>query len=291
MEKFQEEILITYKIVKLKKKNGRNRILSIPNDKLKKYQTTLLCELFYQKKIRKRLSAACTAFKPNTRIIKNVSPHQKKKYILNFDIENFFDSIDSLKINTLLKVIFTQEELGLINRFCLFENKLPQGAPTSPMISNLILSKFDKQIIKIIQEINSKKKFSDKIMYTRYADDITISGDKDIFSFIKIVPKKLYKFGFKINKEKTRIYKSHERQIVTGLIVNQKINVPKEYYKKVRQELYYIGKYGFENHSKKIGLENVNFEDYMNSLMGKVNYISQYSKERKIKLKNLLTKI
>lgn len=286
----KNEIIISYKSFTINKKNGKKRIIYVPNDNLKKYQQILLTELFYRKDVLKNIVRQSTAFKPHVSILKNVTPHLKRKYILSLDIEDFFNSINSVKINTLLKDFFNENELNIITTYCLFQDKLPQGSPTSPIISNLILSNFDKELIKIIHEINYGNIDYDKVRYTRYADDITISGNEEIFSFIKIIQKKLNKYGFKINKNKTRIYKSHERQIVTGLIVNKKINVPNEYYKKIRQELYYIGKFGFENHSKKIKLKDISFESYMESLIGKVNYISKYSKERKLQLEKLLSK-
>src|SRR5690606_37339505 len=103
-----------------------------------------------------------------------------------------------------------------------YSGKLPQGAPSSPIISNLICEILDYRLLKI------SKKY--KLDYTRYADDLTFSTNDKKFldlktEFYKKLENELIRAGFRINEKKKRLQMSNSRQVVTGLVVNEKINV------------------------------------------------------------------
>lgn len=164
-----------------------------------------------------------------------------------------------------------KERLGfIIANIVTYKKCLPQGAPTSPIISNIVTQRLDRKLTKF--------SFYKKIRYSRYADDLTFSTNKDIFNegFIEKVEEILIEENFKINSEKTRIQSSMERQEVTGLIVNQKVNVKRKYFNSVRAMLNNWEKGGidfaqsrYDLHKKKIE-QNI---DFRNALRGHIDFI------------------
>ena len=160
----------------------------------------------------------------------------------------------------------------LLTNLCTFKNIVPQGAPTSPYISNLILRNFDYEIALFCD----KKKIS----YTRYADDLTFSGNfvpKELIHFVRC---ELQKRHFKLNEKKIRILKSHQSQIVTGIVLNEKLHIPRKYRREIRQMMYYIKKYGLESVNKmqmKTGKTTFTYEQ----LLGKINFVLQIIPENK----------
>ena len=108
-----------------------------------------------------------------------------------------------------------------------------------------------------------------KIRYTRYADDLTFSGSFNPHHLINHVSTWLYEEGFSLNPQKTRVARQHTRQEVTGIVVNSHMQVPKDDRKKIRQEVYFIKKYGLDSHLSKLGETRQN---YLYHLLGKINY-------------------
>jgi len=161
----------------------------------------------------------------------NAQKHINKKFILNIDIKDFFPSVNFYRIKKELqqKPFLLQEPFAkIIANFCCLNKVLPQGAPTSPIITNIVCKNLDINLSKIA------KKY--KLDYTRYADDITFSGNKFVFSkkLFKEIEKELKKEKFKLNPEKTRIQNRSMRQEVTGLVVNEKVNVNRKYIRNLR---------------------------------------------------------
>ena len=153
----------------------------------------------------------------------------------------------------------------LLTYLCTYEDFLPQGAPTSSYISNLVLKNFDEEL--------GTWCTNNKINYTRYSDDLTFSGDFDCTVVIKKVNQLLKPYNLKLNEAKTKVIKNSRAQIVTGLVVNQKLQTRKKYRQQIRQEMYYIKKYGLDSHLQKIKVTNK--EKYLNSLKGRINYCLQ----------------
>jgi hypothetical protein len=111
------------------------------------------------------------------------------------------------------------------------------------------------------------------IAYTRYCDDMTFSGDFDEKAVISVVKDELQKLGLFLKKRKTAVIPSTKRQTVTGIVVNEKIGLTKEYKNKIRQEIYYIKKYGIDEHLSKIGASDK--QHYLNSLNGRIAFVLQ----------------
>ena len=249
-----------YKTFTIKKHNGGKRTITSPYYELKMLQKNILKELLYDK----RPSSYATAYIKEKNILNNVLVHKNKKFILKLDITNFFDNISYVDIFNIYKEYgFSNRLCGLLAHLTTLDSKLPQGAPTSPFLSNLVLRDFDYKIGKWCEERN--------INYTRYSDDMTFSMNEYNKEIIPFIRKNLYKYGLEINNKKINIINNSHKQKITGIVVNEKIQVDKEYRKRIRQEVYYIKKYGLSSHLKKCNIINKN--KYLNSLYGRINYI------------------
>jgi RNA-directed DNA polymerase len=174
-------------------------------------------------------------------IVSNANNHTNKKLVANLDLVNFFNSIHKSKIVDLFKnepFNFNNELIDFIAEIVTDDNSLPVGAATSPILSNFIMLEIDEQFQKI-----------PNIIFSRFSDDLTFSTDfysisefENILSFvIKIIDNS----GFKINYSKKTIKKSTQKQIVTGIIVNKKVNVDRKYIRNIRAILHSITTIGW----------------------------------------------
>lgn len=157
----------------------------------------------------------------------------------------------------------------ILSKLCTLSSILPQGAPTSPYISNIVCKKLDKRLESLCVKINAD--------YSRYADDITISGSQKIRDYLNLIKKILKEEGFENNRKKERIIDNGNRKMVTGLIVNQKLSVPKKKKRYLRQQIYYCNKFGVTSHLQKTNqLEKSN---YMEHLFGLAYFIKMVERE------------
>lgn len=239
------------------KKDGTKRVLLVPSNSLKSIQRNILNHVLKGLKVSKY---AC-AYVPGKSLKDNVYAHVGQKIILKLDIKNFFQSITFDQLYSVLpNTIFPPSVKVLLLKLCTYEDYLPQGAPTSPYLSNLVMKNFDNYIGEYCCRRN--------ISYTRYSDDLTFSGDFIVLELKNKVEGFLDVMGFSLNEEKVKVLRSHQRQNVTGLVVNTQLHVSKQYLKKISQEMYYIQKYGVDNHNQ-FTHQNVSYA----SLLGKVNYV------------------
>ena len=143
------------------------------------------------------------------------------------------------------------------------------------------MKEFDEYIGQYCDENN--------ISYTRYSDDLTFSGDFNPSTIIKLVRKSLLKLGLELNDDKTCIIRKGNRQTVTSIVVNKKLQVSSNYRKDIRKQIYYIKKYGIESHLKFIK-DNSSPYKYLNTLYGKINYVIQINNNDKefIEYKNYI---
>ena len=253
-----------YRKAKLPKKNGGCRNLSVPDEVLKSIQKRIADVLL----IHMPVSRYAKAYRFGSSTLRNAKHHVGKQMVLKLDILHFFDSIrySTVKDKVFPEEIYEEPLRILLTMLCYHKDALPQGAPSSPAITNIILYEFDEQIGQWCRERG--------IAYTRYCDDITFSGDFDPAEVIRFVRLELKKLGFLLNEQKTRIQRSAQQQSVTGIVVNEKLSIPADYRRKLRQELYYCRKFGIQEHLQKIGLETPD-DTYRMQLLGKVNYVLQ----------------
>jgi retron-type reverse transcriptase len=166
-------------------------------------------------------------------------PHVGQNVVINIDLKNFFGSINSNKIYRYWRFLGWDVEVSTILRnICCHEGGLPQGAPTSPALSNLC-----NQLLDMRLEAVARK---NKGTYTRYSDDLTFSFSKSYGhqgGIVKIINSILIDEGYEIQKKKKiRIQRSHQRQTTTGLIVNEKVNLPRETRRRIRAMRYHLSK-------------------------------------------------
>ena len=247
-----------YRTFYIEKKMGKKRRIDEPLPDLKKVQVWILKNILY--------AVSCEvyakAYIPGLSIKDNVRFHRMQKIVLKLDIKNFFPSIKSGKVlNVFLGMGYSVAVAVFLTKLCCLNECLPQGAPTSAYLSNLIMNNFDGII--------GKYCLDKKLRYTRYADDLTISGDVNIGEIIYLVDRELRYLDLKRNIKKMSVMRRGNRQKVTGIIVNDKLQLDREYRLKIRQELYYIKKYGIDSHLSHIGEERGN---YISHLLGKISY-------------------
>ena len=239
-----------YNKFKISKKSGGNRVILAPTTGLKVIQQKLnyILQLVYKSK------PSVHGFMPQKSIVTNASPHTKKNFVFNIDLEDFFPSINFGRVRGL----FIAHPYNLpppvattLAQICCFEGRLPQGAPTSPIVSNMIWAKMDNQLQKLAKRY--------KCFYTRYADDITFSTYVRVFpttlarsnSYGQIeignqLNKIIEENGFKINSKKIRLLTKNNRQEVTGLTTNEFPNVKRSYVRQIRSMLHVWRKYGLK---------------------------------------------
>jgi RNA-directed DNA polymerase len=231
------------------KMQGGQRKLLIPSCELKSVQHRLLqvLEVIYQPK------SSVRGFTFGECIVSNAKDHVRKKYVLNIDLKDFFPSIHFGRVRGMfMKYPYSLNDkvATVLAQICSLKKELPQGAPTSPIISNMICAKLDSQLI------NFSRKYG--FYYTRYADDLTFSTSKK-----KFPPQLAYKdeshcvkIGeelnniikenwFEINVKKIRLQNQYCHQEVTGLTVNEKVNVNRKRIRQVRAMLHAWNKYGY----------------------------------------------
>lgn len=252
-----------YRVYKIKKSNGMFRIVYEPNFSLKYIQRQILKNILEEKKISNYAKAYCKSIC----LKDNALPHVNKKIVLKLDIKDFFDHIRFFDIyNSCFSLAYFPKSVGmLLTHLCTYQGHLPQGAPTSAYISNLVLKEFDEELGNWCKERN--------ISYTRYSDDMTFSGDFYSSELIRRVRKMLYRLGFELNDDKICVIRNSSKQIVTGVIVNNKLQVDKTYRKRIRQEIYYIKKFGINSHLNQIGCKNK--KQYLISLRGRILFVLQ----------------
>ena len=210
------------------KKSGGVRTISAPDKNLKAFQRGLLRML--QKQL--WLSRRAHGFAKNRNILTNAKVHVGKRWILNLDIRDFFPSIRQEGVTMTNRSkgekFFSHTE----NTYRMYHNEvLPQGAPTSPFLSNYFMRDFDTQIVGLLRKL-----VSDDIEYTRYADDMTFSSNsRAIERVVGFVESRLRSMKMKLNDDKTRLMGRGQRQEITGLNINSgRPTIPKKYRRKVR---------------------------------------------------------
>lgn len=251
-----------YQIHKIKKRSGKLRTIYEPSKLLKEIQKNILMNILNNKSI----SSHAKAYQKKLSIKDNAMPHINQKIILKLDIKNFFENVSFLQVyENAFSIEYFPKSVGiLLTYLCTYHDFLPQGACTSPYISNLVMRNFDNAVSSFCNENN--------INYTRYSDDLSFSGDFKPSVVIEKVNLELKKIGLFLNSEKTKVIKRNNSQNITGIVVNEKLQVKNSYRKRIRQEMYYIKKYGLKNHL----LRTKNKQDtkeYLNSLYGRICYV------------------
>ncbi|NEZ89063.1 retron Ec67 family RNA-directed DNA polymerase/endonuclease [Weissella paramesenteroides] len=266
-----------------KKYSNELRTINAPDSELKKIQkqikrlieNQLLSKKYY-------FNISSQAYQKNKSIFTNAQIHRNKKYILHFDIENFFDNITFRRINGFFqknkRFKLPYNISTILTRLCCCKGHLVQGSPISPIISNLIGDGLDYKL----RKLSNKYHF----IYTRYADDMIFSTNDS-----KIITNKLQEFmkdlqdiieqeGFSLNQRKYTLMGPNVRHYVTGLTNNKKVATPIEFYKSTRAMANHLYKYGEINVNGKI-FDSNSYPSPVNIVEGRLNHIYHIEQENR----------
>lgn len=277
---------LRYKRFKVKKRGGGFREIAAPSRGLK----------ILQHKMKQVLDAvheprnSVHGFVRGKSVRSNADEHVGRAWVLNLDIQDFFPTITFPRIRGMLMAWpykMQREAATAVAAVCFAGSEgLPQGAPTSPVLANMLASYMDKEFTALAHKY--------RCTYTRYSDDITFSPPRPrslpaalavskggAVTLGRAVEDILTKHGFTANPDKVRLRTAHERQEVTGLVVNERVNVPRTFVREVRAMLHACEQHGideaerefhekYDNKHRPSG-EPVSFIDVLN---GKLNYLA-----------------
>ncbi len=235
-----------YKTYDIPKTGGKFRTIAQPSRELKAIQSWIL------RHILDKLSSSTYSkgFEVGSSILDNAQPHIGYNYILTIDLEDFFPNIIPSKIFGVFSSLgYNREMCILFTNLCVFKQGLPQGAPTSPKLANLVCARLDARI----QGYAGPK----GIVYTRYADDITLSAHtaQKIQKMKQFINTIISDEGFKINHSKTKVCGTKRQKKITGLIVSEKsAGIGREKLREIRAKLHYLFTGKNDNYSHVNGL-------------------------------------
>lgn len=264
-----------YKIFTIKQKNWKERVICEPTPLLKIIQEKIL-EKILNPYFCKNNKEYMTGFILWKSIKDNAKFHTKKKIVVKIDLKDFFPSISTEKIFIVFyKMLWYNYNVSkYLAWLCTYKNQIPQWSPTSPALSNMVAKKLDARLYGYLKAI--EKNTDLEIEFSRYADDITISFNKNIWSFLERILETIIDIiedeWFDVNYKKLQIITSKNKQKVTWLVVNDKISIWRENYRFLRLIVYVIKKYWFEEWIKKRNQSEDKKKESKDSLMNAINW-------------------
>ena len=246
----------------MRKRSGGDRMISAPDKDLQAIQSTIYSRILSSVTI---VHPAAVGFRCGRSVVDNAAPHLGKRYVLKMDIHDFFGSIRSPRVRQTFKKIGYPENVSkVLGALCCLHRHLPQGAPTSPALSNIVGYEMDRKLAALAAEYG--------LTYTRYADDLTFSGDvfpkEQIISQVKRI---IRDEKFEPNHKKTHFMNQSSRKIITGVSVASgvKLTIPKSKKREIRKNVYFILTKGLAEHQRRIGSHD---PAYLKRLIGMLCY-------------------
>ena len=250
-----------YSLKYLPKKNGKVRAIAIPDDDLYFHQRFIWLDILRFLPV----SDCACAYRRGVSMKSCAIPHVNRETVIHLDIQDFFGSITENMVFRCLEreTGYSKRLVDFLSRLCCYKGRLPQGTCTSPVLSNICFRDCDEEIQAYAQ--------SQGLAYTRYSDDLYLSGNAvNVGEVIGMVRGILHRYGFSLNQKKTKVLYRNMPQRVLGLIVNEKLQVNRTYRRSLRQELYYVRRYGADAE----GAKNApSYLQYLHQLQGKIAYI------------------
>lgn len=246
----------------MRKRSGGYRMISAPDKDLQAIQSTIYSRILSSVTI---VHPAAVGFRCGRSVVDNAAPHLGKRYVLKMDIHDFFGSIRSPRVRQTFKKIGYPENVSkVLGALCCLHRHLPQGAPTSPALSNIVGYEMDRKLSALAAEYG--------LTYTRYADDLTFSGD--VFPKEQIIPqvKRIIRDEkFEPNHKKTHFMNQSSRKIITGVSVASgvKLTIPKSKKREIRKNVNFILTKGLAEHQRRIGSHD---PAYLKRLIGMLCY-------------------
>lgn len=248
-----------YRTFSIPKRSGGKRQISSPYPSLLGCQRWILDNILYSLKIHN----SAHGFVPKRSIITNARQHLSKNEMIKLDITNFFPSTKIGRVYNMFKSLGYAENVSLdLAKICTLNDELPQGAATSPSITNVLCYRMDKRIASYCRNKGIK--------YTRYADDLTFSGKKVPSKLIGFIDHVLKDEGYELNRKKIKKFTTGGVKLVTGLdVTGDRLRVPRTFRRDVKKQIYYISKYGLISHVKK---QKITDPNYLEMLLGKISF-------------------
>lgn len=214
----------------LPKRTGGNRMITAPHAGLKRVQRAILREGFAYL----ALADAATGFRPGRSIRDHAAAHAGRAVVVSVDIDSFFPSTTYAQVMRVCGKVcdgrLSPRAVRFLTDICSYGGALPTGAPTSPAIANAVLIGVDRALAAAAERRG--------VAYTRYADDLTFSGDDHAVRFIPFARRLLRGQGYRLDDRKTMIFRRGRRQVVTGLVVNERPDIPRPLRRRLRAALH-----------------------------------------------------
>ncbi|MFH5804996.1 reverse transcriptase family protein [Alienimonas sp. DA493] len=221
----------SYHAATIPKPGGGDRTLTIPDPATMDLQRTLL------RRVLAKLHAdpAACGFERGKGVVDHAAPHVGRAVVATCDLKDFFPSVTAKSVEYYFRRIgWNGEAAALLTKLTTHEGGLPQGAPTSPRLSNLLMHGVDYALAKAAGRQGFR--------YTRYADDLAFSSAEDdgqaVRDLLRRVERIVRRAGFELNARKTRVLRRHQRQMVCGLVVNDRLNLPRKTRRELRAALH-----------------------------------------------------
>jgi hypothetical protein len=261
-----------YRRFRMPKRSGGYRIIDVPHESLKHVQRWILSNILNKLTIH----PCAHGFVKGRSIRTNAQQHVYGKAVFQIDLKEFFPSIKKgWVINLFGDLGYSKEVAFYLAALVCYEDSIAQGSPASPAISNLLFKKTDLRLYELSKRHG--------INYSRYADDITFSGNYVSMNFRHFVKEIIESSGFELNNSKTRLSIKADGKMITGVVVSDGvIRIPKEYRREIKKEIFFIKKYGYLSHISKKRIKDHN---YIYKLIGRISYWryiepeSEYAKE------------
>lgn len=247
-----------YRSFTIPKRAGGVREISAP------YPSLMMVQQWIYKTIllpQTEFSESATGFIPGKSIVDNAKPHIGGKELLKMDIKDFFPSVGINRVISVFRGLGYYHQIAYyLASLCCEDSHLPQGAPTSPILSNIVTKRMDYRLKHLAEKYG--------LVYTRYADDLTFSGQHIPVKFISIVTSIVEDEGFRVNEKKTEIKRKYNRKIITGVSVSSdKPCIPREMKRWIRQQMYYINQFGLKSHMNRCRLQDPFYALRMNGYL------------------------
>lgn len=249
-----------YRDFSVRKNSGGRRKISAPLPLLLYLQKWILTEVL--EKI--DTHPAAKAYRKRSSIKENAKFHRKQAYVFKSDVKDFFGSISSFWVYSFFHSLgYTKAVSALLSGICTKDGCLPQGGAASGYLSNIYMIDFDEKVLAHCRERN--------LRYTRYADDLAISGGEiDFIATRQFIEKTLATYDLKINLSKTRCIGQHARQKIAGVVVNSRMSPGREFLRELRKDIYYIEKYGIYGHARRTGWDSA--QACLNNVIGRISH-------------------
>ena len=262
LKEILRNVSVHYREFWMRKRKGGYRMISAPNKTMQSIQATINSRILSPVTM---IHPAAVGFRNGHSVVDNANPHLGKRYVLKMDIHDFYFSIRSPRVKkTFEKIGYPENVSKVLGTLCCLHRHLPQGAPTSPSLSNIVGYEMDRKLAALAAEYG--------LTYTRYADDLTFSGD--VFPKEQIIPriKQIIRDEkFEPNHKKTRFINEYGRKIITGVSISSgvKLTIPKARKREIRKNVYFILTKGLAEHQRRIGSSD---PVYLKRLIGELCY-------------------